>query len=145
MCDYSLEGVKTRAAKTGDQLILVQFSTGSQGFTDLNGLSGSLGFHTDMYNECAVCLKSGTKLQLSSPHDGQVSDVLFVQRTATKKNRYRDSVLFLDESQVITLQDLPRGMAAEVLTLPGEISGEDASIINDAFEGMVRNMESMTA
>ena len=50
MCDYSLQSVRSRAAKTGDNLVTKDFRTGTRGFASAEDLT------------TAVCVLPGTEL-----------------------------------------------------------------------------------
>jgi hypothetical protein len=50
MCDFSLQSVRSRPAKVGDELVTRDFGTGTRGFADVNDLG------------TAVCLTPGTEL-----------------------------------------------------------------------------------
>jgi hypothetical protein len=50
MCDFSLQSVRSRAAKVGDKLVTRDFGTGTRGFADVSDLG------------TAVCLMPGTEL-----------------------------------------------------------------------------------
>jgi hypothetical protein len=54
MCDYSLQSVKSRAAKVGDKLTTRNFGTGTRGFAASEDTS------------LAVCVLPGTELSFSS-------------------------------------------------------------------------------
>ena len=54
MCDYSLQNVKSRAAKVGDKLTTRNFGTGTRGFAVSEDAS------------LAVCVLPGTELSFSN-------------------------------------------------------------------------------
>ena len=54
MCDYSLQNVKSRAAKVGDKLTTRNFGTGTRGFAASEDAS------------LAVCVLPGTELSFSN-------------------------------------------------------------------------------
>ena len=55
MCDYSLEGVRSRPAKVGDKLTTRDFGTGTRGFASPEDAG------------VAVCVLPGTELAFSIP------------------------------------------------------------------------------
>ena len=59
MCDYSLQNVKSRAAKVGDKLTTGKFGPGTRGFAASEDAS------------LAVCVLPGTELSFSNEVTGQ--------------------------------------------------------------------------
>jgi hypothetical protein len=68
MCDYSLQNVKSRAAKVGDKLTTRNFGTGTRGFAASEDAS------------LAVCVLPGTELSFSNEVTCQ-STGLFAQQS----------------------------------------------------------------
>ena len=57
MCDYSIQGCKTRDARVGDRLVSGRIRT-----TDAAGWTSSKGFYAEGDDGTAVCLRTGTEL-----------------------------------------------------------------------------------
>jgi hypothetical protein len=73
MCDYSLQNVKSRAAKVGDKLTTRNFGTGTRGFAASEDAS------------LAVCVLPGTELSFSNEVTCQ-STGLFTWRNKVMKH-----------------------------------------------------------
>ncbi|PIR86280.1 hypothetical protein COU13_01860 [Candidatus Kaiserbacteria bacterium CG10_big_fil_rev_8_21_14_0_10_43_70] len=119
MCDYSLEGYKTRKAKEGDRLRLKTFESGTKGFVDPGGSGG-----------VPVCLLPDTKLVVERPRGeraGEPEEAIFAQRDPGIGVRHRDSIEFKNDPQTWLLQDLPEGTMVEVIALPKAMPFEDYS------------------
>jgi hypothetical protein len=118
MCDFSLQSVRSRAAKVGDKLVTRNFGTGTRGFASTDDLG------------MAVCLLPGTELAFA----GEVVSLpggLLAWKTETIKHRtaifrqvnkerpatHHDAVEFPDGNTVL-LTCLSEGQAATVLQLP---------------------------
>jgi hypothetical protein len=61
MCDYSLEGYKSRAAVDGEELVVKQFPSGSRGFVEPRNTDLGAAFRD---SDCAVCCKDGVEMTL---------------------------------------------------------------------------------
>jgi hypothetical protein len=120
MCDYSLQNVKSRAAKVGDKLTTRNFGTGTRGFAASEDAS------------LAVCVLPGTELSFSNEVTCQ-STGLFAWRNKVMKHQtaifrqvnkqrvaaHHDALEFPD-GQVVLLTFLCEGQQATVLQLPAE-------------------------
>jgi hypothetical protein len=120
MCDYSLQNVKSRAAKVGDKLTTRNFGTGTRGFAGAEDAS------------IAVCVLPGTELSFSNEVTCQ-STGLFTWRKKPMKHKtaifrqvnkqkiaaHHDALEF-PNGQVVLLTLLCEGQQATVLQLPAE-------------------------
>jgi hypothetical protein len=117
MCDYSLQGVKTRPAKVGDKLTTRRF------------YYSTIGFSAPEDKHVAVCVLPGTELSFAR-EVRQVrlwpwsKNVIIHHKTAifrqvNQKNPYthHDALEFPD-GQVVLLVDLVKNQQATVLQLP---------------------------
>ena len=115
MCDYSMEHVRSRAARLGDRLI-------SQGFL------GTLthGFAAEDDRSTAICLLPGTELAFD--RNVKVKGIFFYkslsERTAIFRQvdvdnpyRFHDALEFADGT-IVLLTMLKNGQRASVLQLP---------------------------
>ena len=120
MCDYSLQSIKSRAAKVGDRLITRNFGTGTRGFA----ASEDMGL--------AVCVLPGTELSFSHEVTCQRSGLftwrnkvmkyktaIFRQLNKQRVATHHDALEFPD-GQIILLTLLSEGQQATVLQLPAE-------------------------
>jgi hypothetical protein len=121
MCDYSLQSVRSRAAKVGDKLTTRDFGTGTRGFAAAED------------NAVAVCVLPGTELAFSS--EVTVSEPRFVvgwkaetlryataifrQVNKTEQRTHHDALEFPD-GRIILLTQLCGGQEATVLQLPAQ-------------------------
>jgi hypothetical protein len=118
MCDYSLEGYRSREAKVGDQLVSGQFTGSGMGMMDANDRSITAGF---------VCLKPGTEVQFTSPpqdnHGSAVGGDELVARfnQIDKENRssYHDCFEFPNGHRLM-VSFMAGGIHVNVLQLPAE-------------------------
>jgi hypothetical protein len=120
MCDYSLQNIKSRAAKVGDKLTTHNFGTGTRGFGASEDTS------------IAVCVLPGTELSFSNEVTCQ-STGFFTWRKKLMKHKtaifrqvnkervaaHHDALEFPD-GRVILLTILCEGQQATVLQLPAE-------------------------
>jgi hypothetical protein len=120
MCDYSLQNVKSRAAKVGDKLTTRNFGTGTRGFAASEDPS------------VAVCVLPGTELSFSDEVTC-LSTGLFAWRNKVMKHTtaifrqvnkqravtHHDALEFPD-GHVVLLRFLCEGQQATVLQLPAE-------------------------
>ena len=120
MCDYSLQNIKSRAAKVGDKLTTHNFGTGTRGFAASEDTS------------IAVCVLPGTELSFSNEVTCQ-STGFFTWRKKLMKHKtaifrqvnkervaaHHDALDFPD-GRVILLTILCEGQQATVLQLPAE-------------------------
>ena len=120
MCDFSLQSVRSRAAKLGDKLVTRDFGTGTRGFADVDDLN------------TAVCLMPGTELAFA----GEVAclpagllgwgtktinhrTAIFRQVNKEKPAAHHDALEFPD-GRLVLLTLLSEGQAANVLQLPAQ-------------------------
>ena len=113
MCDYSLEGYRTRPAQEGERYQTHRFP------------SHSIGFVAPSDTSTAVCMACDMRIRLEGipehlqrSADVSANEVVTFVRLDT--NRYRDGVRF-DSGTEVTLQRLGTGVKAHVvdaLTLP---------------------------
>ena len=120
MCDFSLQSVRSRAAKVGDKLVTRDFGTGTRGFA----ASEDAG--------TAVCLLPGTELAFA----GEVAclpagllgwktktinhqTAIFRQINKEKLAAHHDALEFPD-GRTVLLTLLCEGQAATVLQLPAQ-------------------------
>jgi hypothetical protein len=115
MCDYSMEHVRSRAARLGDRLI-------SQGFL------GTLthGFAAEDDRSTAICLLPGTELAFDQNVKVKgiffykslgVSTAIFRQVDVDNPYRFHDALEFADGT-IVLLTMLKNGQRASVLQLP---------------------------
>ena len=126
MCDYSLQNVRSRAAKIGDKLVTRNFGTGTRGFAPM----------TDP--NTAVCVLPGTELafvrevshadwttrslikeRLTMRVKTQHKTAIFRQINKGVQTTHHDALEFPD-GQVVLLTRLYEGQEATVLQLPAE-------------------------
>lgn len=157
MCDYSLMGRRSRLAETGDQLTLFSFPTGSRGFVSasdaqkfkslVSNTGGQSPFASSQAQRivadmCVICIPPGAKLALSGFPDPvqkgwglkDTEEVIFTQ-TSAKENTHRDAVQFRNGS-VISLQNIPVGVKATVLSLDGSTKREP--VVETTYAGAAR-------
>ncbi len=120
MCDYSLQGVRSRPARVGDKLMTRDFGTGTRGFAASD------------HPALAVCVLPGTELAF----DGDVAcppTGLFGWKTKTINHRtaifrqvnkdklvaHHDALEFPD-GRIVLLTLLCQDQAATVLQLPAQ-------------------------
>jgi hypothetical protein len=121
MCDYSLQTVRSRPAKVGEELRTQHFNTGTRGFAAPEDA------HT------AVCVLPGTELAFASPVRcslrgglfGRMSKVvkhttaIFRQVNKDNTRTHHDALEFPDGLMVL-LTDVFEGQQATVLQLPAQ-------------------------
>jgi len=118
MCDYSLQNVKSRPAKVGDELTTREFRTGTRGFAAPEEAS------------VAVCVLPGTELSFSeeivcistgrfgwSTKEINHKTAIFRQINKEKALAHHDALEFPD-GQIALLTFLREGQRATVLQLP---------------------------
>jgi len=122
MCDFSLQSVRSRAAKVGDKLVTCDFGTGTRGFAAADD------------SELAVCVMPGTELAFTrevaclsagllgwktktSTINHQTA--IFRQVNKDKVAAHHDALEFPD-GQTVLLTLLCEGQAATVLQLPAQ-------------------------
>jgi hypothetical protein len=124
MCDYSLQNVRSRAAKVSDKLVTTDFGTGTRGFASQDDLS------------TAVCVLPGTELAFAGEIGHSDMSILSwikerlgkspktprrmaIFRQINKKiaATHHDALEFPD-GQVVLLTRLRPGQKATVLQLP---------------------------
>jgi hypothetical protein len=142
MCDYSLQSVRSRAAKTGDNLVTKDFRTGTRGFASAEDLT------------TAVCVLPGTELAFASEvsqfgraHIGPTTarDPLFLRLLswiglAPVKSQYKSAIfrqinkgharthhdaLEFPDGNTMLLTSLCEGQHATVLQLPAKPRNAD--------------------
>jgi hypothetical protein len=120
MCDYSLQNIKSRAAKVGDKLTTRNFGTGTRGFAASEDAS------------VAVCVLPGTELSFSTEVICETglftwarhkvmkhTTAIFRQVNKQRVAAHHDALEFPD-GQVVLLTFLCDGQRATVLQLPVE-------------------------
>jgi len=120
MCDYSLQNVKSRAAKVGDELTTTNFGAGTRGFAAPEDAS------------MAVCVLPGTELSFAREIMVAEQRILFDAARATGHvtaifrqvdkeipHRHHDALEFPD-GQMVLLTSLCEGQHATVLQLPAQ-------------------------
>src|SRR5262249_4298271 len=120
MCDYSLQGIKSRPAKVDDKLTTRSFGTGTRGFAGSENPS------------VAVCVLPGTELAFAHEvkrlpsrlwpwPDGIIrhKTAIFRQINKEKVAAHHDALEFPD-GQTLLLTFLCEGQEATVLQLPAE-------------------------
>ena len=120
MCDYSLQNVKSRAARVGDKLTTRNFGTGTRGFAASEDA------------DTAVCLMPGTELAFSREVACTATGFLGLgarrmkHRTAIfrqlnkEQPRVHHDALEFPDGQAVLLTDLLEGQQATVLQLPAK-------------------------
>ena len=121
MCDYSLQSIKSRPAKVGDELTTRDFGTGTRGFAASE-------------DPCvAVCVLPGTELAFAQDvkrlstrlwpwhRDGAIEykTAIFRQINKDKIAAHHDALEF-PNGQIVLLTFLCEGQQATVLQLPAE-------------------------
>ena len=126
MCDYSLQSVRSRAAKIGDKLVTRNFGTGTRGFAPM----------TDP--NTAVCVLPGTELAFArevSHADWTIRSLIKERLTMREKTQHKTAIfrqinkemrtthhdaLEFPNGQVVLLTRPHAGQEATVLQLPAE-------------------------
>ena len=117
MCDYSLEYVKSRAAKVGEKLRIQRFNLGTRGFASRDDCT------------TAVCVLPGTELAFSTTiilgwfgwEAGIVNHTTAIFRQINKHNpRTHHDALEFPDGRMVLLTDLFEGQEATVLQLPAQ-------------------------
>jgi len=118
MCDYSLQNVKSRAARVGDKLMTRNFGTGTRGFAAPEDPT------------TAVCILPGTELAFSEeiavgaagmgePRKFTFKTAIFRQVDKDQPCRHHDAIEF-PNGEMVLLTLLAEGQAATVLQLPAQ-------------------------
>jgi hypothetical protein len=120
MCDYSLEHVKSRPAKAGEELRTRLFYT------------GTLGFAAREDTKTAVCVLPGTELAFATPVKC-IPRGLFAWRPVRRKHttaifrqvnkdnpRTHHDALEFPDGKMVLLTELLEGQKATVLQLPAQ-------------------------
>jgi len=127
MCDFSLQSVRSRPAKVGDQLVTRSFGTGTRGFAAIDDA------------EVAVCLMPGTELAFASEiailSYGLVGNAktirsrtaIFRQINREKLAVHHDALEFPD-GRIELLTMLCEGQTAVVLQLPAQPKSADEAV-----------------
>lgn len=118
MCDYSLEHVKSRPARVGEDLVLKKFSG-----------TVTTGFTSTMEKDVAVCMMPGTELKFANDVKVRASMAFlparkirarvarFRQVNMHNRHVHHDALEFPD-GRVVLLNHLCPGQRAKVLQLP---------------------------
>jgi len=113
MCDFSLQSVKSRAAKVGDKLTTHNFGAGTRGFAAPEDSS------------TAVCLLPGTELafaqevKLATYGEPAIGQTVAIFRQVNKDQpRVHHDALEFPDGRIILLTMLGDGQEATVLQLP---------------------------
>ena len=104
MCDYSLQAIRSRPAKVGEDLMVYDFGTGTKGFAP----------QTVPFSDaraCAVCLTPGTEIEIN----GQVA--IFRQINKAMEHTHHDALEY-PSGEIELLTHHRPGMRARVLQLP---------------------------
>ena len=168
MCDYSLQGLPSRLAVEGEELVTHRFPTGSLGMASpldiaapkcqqlwtagrrrwwtalMRWLSPEPGYHP----ATAVCIPPGTRLLMARIPDSMrrkfalevLQNVTFTQLSA-EAFQYRDAIQ-LDDGRQILLQAFPEGVLFEVLRI-APIESETEVLAQDG--GSITRMPSLSA
>lgn len=120
MCDYSLQAIKSRPARIGDQLTTRDFGT------------GTIGFAASEDRTVAVCVLPGTELAFAKEVTIQAfgflwmkkkticyATAVFRQINKTDCCRHHDALEFPD-GKIVLLTRLGKGQVATVLQLPAQ-------------------------
>ena len=121
MCDYSLQSVRSRAAKVGDKLTTRDFGTGICGFAAAED------------NAVAVCVLPGTELAFSSAVTAseprfvvgwkaetlRYTTAIFRQVNKNEQRTHHDALEF-PNGRIVLLTQLCSGQEATVLQLPAQ-------------------------
>jgi hypothetical protein len=122
MCDFSLQSVRSRAAKVGDKLVTCDFGTGTRGFAAADD------------PELAVCVMPGTELAFTrevaylsagllgwktKTNTINHQTAIFRQVNKDKVAAHHDALEFPD-GRTVLLTLLCEGQAATVLQLPAQ-------------------------
>jgi hypothetical protein len=118
MCDYSLQSVRSRAAKVADKLTTRDFGTGTRGFSATEDAN------------LAVCVLPGTEMCFASPVACVPAGLfpwrskllphktaIFRQINKGKLSAHHDALEFPD-GRIVLLTRLREGQQATVLQLP---------------------------
>ena len=118
MCDYSLEGYRSRPAQVGEQYVTSRFPSASIGLTVPSDC------HT------AVCLMADTKLRIEGVSEDlqrtygveAAEDATFIRRDS---GSYRDAIRFVNGAEVL-LQQLGVGVKIRVVdALQAPLHGQE--------------------
>ncbi len=120
MCDYSLQNVRSRAARVGDRLVTKNFGTGTRGFAS-----------TTDEELTAVCILPGTEIAFDEPFKAYQSQYIPGQsKRYTTLARFRridndnphahHDALEIPNGEVVLLTLLAAGQMATVLQLPAK-------------------------
>jgi hypothetical protein len=110
MCDYSLQHVQSRPAKSAEKLVTRNFGTGTRGFCSPDD------------PRTAVCVLPGTELAFERPIEADVPIdthqlAIFRQINKTVPHTHHDA-LELPGGNLVMLTHLREGQVATVLQLP---------------------------
>jgi hypothetical protein len=116
MCDYSLQHVKSRPAKIGDQLTTRDFGLGTRGFSASED------------KNVAVCVRPGTELSFTAEvrrmrlwlwQGKAINQKTAIFRRINEHNPFANhDALEFPDGQVVLLTMLAEGQRAAVLQLP---------------------------
>jgi hypothetical protein len=118
MCDFSLQSVRSRAAKVGDKLVTHDFGTGTRGFAAVDdfGLAVCVMPGTELaFAGEVACLPTGLLAWREKTINHQTA--IFRQVNKDKLAAHHDALEFPD-GQTVLLTLLCKGQTATVLQLP---------------------------
>jgi hypothetical protein len=104
MCDYSLQAIRSRPARVGEDLLVYDFGTGTKGFAPATVSITDPG-------ACAVCLTPGTEIEIN----GQVA--IFRQVDKAMERTHHDALEY-PAGEMMLLTHHRVGLRARVLQLP---------------------------
>jgi hypothetical protein len=149
MCDYSLMGVPNRLARTGEDLVVYRFHTGSIGLAspdDLDCLAAIRATRKDFWARvkdflclpepepvCAVCIPPGARLEL---YEANSTEAVVFTQTSSSTNTHRDAVQFAD-GRILHLQGLREGLRVKVIDLSNDAGLNPEASLQDR-ESMLR-------
>ncbi|MGO9326588.1 MAG: hypothetical protein ACLQJ0_00500 [Steroidobacteraceae bacterium] len=120
MCDFSLQSVRSRAAKVGDKLVTCDFGTGTRGVAaaDDPELAGWVMPGTELaFADEVACLATGLFGWKTQTIKHQTA--IFRQVNKDKVAAHHDALEFPD-GRTVLLTRLCEGQAATVLQLPAQ-------------------------
>jgi len=119
MCDFSLQGVRSRPAKVGDKLVTYDFGFGTRGFSaaEDRGLAVCVMPGTELaFTRAVACLAPGLLWwKTKTAH----KTAIFRQINKERAAAHHDALEFPD-GQTVLLTHLCGGQAATVLQLPAQ-------------------------
>jgi hypothetical protein len=113
LCDFSLQAVKSRAAKVGDKLFTKNFGTGTSGFA----------CHDNP--EVAVCVLPGTEIAFEEPFKTREWGSMWAAKKHSTVAIFRQ----INKDNVHTHHDALETPSGEVVLLTGLIEGQQATVL----------------